>query len=400
MNLHLRRGFAAWSTLLVLASACASPAGAPDEFTDVATTAQTVPAVAADAATATSPAATPVLTPTTLGAAPGADGATATPRSASPGNSITISAVGDISLARQVVERMEATGADYPYALVAPLMDGDVGFANLEGALTDRGDPWPKGYNFRTPPRFAPGLRRGGFGVVTLGNNHTMDFGPIGLIDTIEALDGAGILHAGAGGNALAAHIPVIFEAKGLRVAFLGYAATPDESGGFSIRAWAAGNTTPGLALGTPDGIAADVRAAKTIADFVIVAVHAGSEYVTTPNDVQRSLARAALAAGADAYIGAHAHVVQPVEQRGDQLIAWGLGNFIFDLDNVDLANIPTPRVSLILDITLTKGVGVSGYRVIPVTQDEDQDRPRPATAEEAAILRELIGPGGENSGP
>lgn len=384
-----------WALLLVVAAACASPAGAPEESSAIAATVQATVA----AATATSPAAgispttAPAVTPTDISAA-------VAPSAAPPGDSITISAVGDISLARQLVERMDAEGADYPYALVAPLIDGDVGFANLEGALTERGDPWPKGYNFRTPPRFAPGLRRGGFDVVTLGNNHTMDFGQIGLIDTIDSLDAAGIRHTGAGVNGLAAHIPVIFEAKGLRVAFLGYAATPDESGGFSIRAWAAGDATPGLALGTPEGIAADVRAAKRVADFVIVAVHAGSEYITTPNDTQQSLARAALAAGADAYIGAHAHVVQPVEQRGHQMIAWGLGNFIFDLDTVDLANIPAPRVSLILDITLTKGVGVSGYHAIPVTQDEDQDRPRPATADEAAIVRELVGPGGAQNSP
>ena len=88
------------------------------------------------------------------------------------------------------------------------------------------------------------------------------------------------------------------------------------------------------------------MTAARAQADFVIVAPHAGTEYDNRPNETQLELASAAMAAGADAYIGAHAHVVQPVEQRGSQLIAWGLGNFIFNLDDVDLANIPEPRVS------------------------------------------------------
>jgi hypothetical protein len=70
-----------------------------------------------------------------------------------------------------------------------------------------------------------------------------------------------------------------------------------------------------------------------------------------------------------------------------------GLGNFIFDLDEVDLANIPVPRVSLILDLTLTKGAGVTAWRAVPVTQDAAEDRPRPATPDEAAALREIIGP-------
>ncbi len=379
-----RRIALALALLLALAVvACAPPAGAPEQApSSVPTAGRTAAVTGAASVTSTltarvQPSETPAATATAA---------------TSDAESITISAVGDISLARQVVQRMETNGADYPYALVAPLVVGDIGFANLEGALTDRGEPWPKGYNFRTPPRFAAGLSRARFGVVTLGNNHTMDYGSVGLVDTIEALDAAGVRHAGAGVNTLAAHIPVVVEVHGLRVAFLGYAATPDEAAGFSIRSWAAGEAAPGVALGTPDGIAADVRAARQIADFVIVAVHAGSEYITTPNDTQQSLSRAALSAGADAYIGAHAHVVQPVELRGRQLVAWGLGNFIFDLDNVDLANIPQPRVSLILDLTLTKGAGVTSYRAIPVTQDAEEDRPRPATDAEAAALNALIG--------
>jgi poly-gamma-glutamate synthesis protein (capsule biosynthesis protein) len=316
------------------------------------------------------------------------------PTAAPPGASITISAVGDVSLARGIVDIMEARGAAYPFELIAPLVDGDIAYANLEGALTDRGEPWPKGYNFRTPPRFVSGLSSGNFGVVSLANNHTMDFGVVGLRDSILALDAAGVRYAGAGNNATQAHAPAILEANGLKVAFLGYAATPTEGGGFDIGAWGAGGAAPGLALGTPDAIAADVAAARQLADFVIVAVHAGTEFDNTPNDTQRDLAQAALDAGADAYIGAHAHVVQPIEQRGRQLIAWGLGNFIFDLDPVDLANIPVPRVSLILDITLTKGQGVTSYRAIPVTQDETENRPRPATPDEAARLAALIGGG------
>ena len=123
----------------------------------------------------------------------------------------------------------------------------------------------------------------------------------------------------------------------------------------------------------------------------MIVAVHAGDEYRRMPNATQRALADAALAAGADAYIGAHPHVVQPIEMRGHQLVAWSLGNFIFDLDNVDLANIPEPRVSLILKLTLTKGVGVASFEAIPVTLDDAQDRPRPATPAEAAVLQSQI---------
>jgi poly-gamma-glutamate synthesis protein (capsule biosynthesis protein) len=307
--------------------------------------------------------------------------------------SITISAVGDVSLARQVVERMQAGGAGYPYALIQPLLRGDIVVGNLEGALTERGDPWPKGYNFRTPPVFASGLRDAGFDVVSLANNHTMDFGVIGLQDSLAALAAVSVARVGAGESASAASAPVVVEANGLKVAFIGCVQTPQEGGGFRIESWAATATTPGLYLCEDGTLAQHITEARARADFVIVMVHAGSEYINAPDGTQRRIAASVLAAGADAYIGHHAHVVQPVEQRGQQLIAWGLGNFIFDLDNVDLANIPQPRVSLVLEITLTKGAGVTSWEALPVVLDDAEDRPRPAAPAEAAILHGLLVP-------
>jgi poly-gamma-glutamate synthesis protein (capsule biosynthesis protein) len=378
--------------LALTLAACAPPAGAPEAPPATAITQAPSPTIEAVATPGSGAATAPALTPSAV--------AMAASPTATDGDTITISAVGDISLARQVVDRMEAHGADYPYALIAPLLDGDIGFANLEGALTERGEPWPKGYNFRTPPRFAPGLAHARFNVVTLANNHMLDYGVIGMQDTIAALDAAGIKHAGAGVNALAARAPVVVEARGMRVAFVACVLTPNEGGGFDIHAWEAGEGAPGVAVCDAALLREAIAGARRVADFVVVAVHAGTEYDNTPNAAQRELAEAAMGAGADVYIGAHAHVVQPVERRGAQLIAWGLGNFIFDLDNVDLANIGRPRVSLILDVTLTKGAGVTAYRVIPVTQDEAEDRPRPATPDEAAILRQLTGAGGESGGP
>ena len=221
-----------------------------------------------------------------------------------------------------------------------------------------------------------------------------MDYNAIGLQDTIAALDAAGVRHAG-GGDSLeqAALTPAVLDVRGVRVAFVACALTPTEGGGFDISAWAARPGVTGIAVCDAELLREQIAAARAIADFVIVAVHAGDEYRNEPNATQRELADEALAAGADVYLGAHAHVVQPVEQRGSQLIAWGLGNFIFDLDEVDLANIPEPRVSLILNVTLTTGSGVTAWDAVPVTQDADEDRPRPATADEAAILRGLIEP-------
>lgn len=369
----------------VLVFGCAPEAGAPEAPPAIFASTPT-----AASAAVTPPEAPPVATPTVSAT----DASPALSPTAVPsGDSITISAVGDVSLAREVVDRMEANGADYPFALITPLVTGDIGFANLEGALTDRGDPWPKGYNFRTPPRFASGLLSARFNAVSLANNHTMDYGVIGLQDTIAALDQAGVRHAGAGMDITAAWAPAIFDVRGMTVAFLACVLTPVESGGFSIDMWAAGETTPGVAICGDRAITDAVTAARARSDFVVVAVHAGDEYINQPNATQRDLVAAAMAAGADAYIGAHAHVVQPIERRGAQLIAWGLGNFVFDLDPVDLANIPEPRVSLILNMALSKGSGVTSYDAAPVTQDAAEDRPRPATPAEANVLLSLIEP-------
>jgi poly-gamma-glutamate synthesis protein (capsule biosynthesis protein) len=326
------------------------------------------------------------LTPTTTPAP------TATP--IPTGRTVTISAVGDLSLARQVNDWMAQFGAGYPYELVRHLFTGDIVFANLEGALTDRGEPWPKGFNFRTPPEYASGLSAAGIDIVALANNHAMDYGAIGLQDTILALDSAGVRHVGAGAYAAEAWNHPILDYRGLAVAFIACALTPAEGGGFTIDSWAAGQgDAPGIALCDRDKLEAWIISGREFADFIVVSIHAGDEYVNAPNATQRALADAALAADADLVLGHHAHVVQPVEQRGNQLIAWGLGNFIFDLDQWDLAGIPQPRVSLILNVTLTEGVGVTDWEAVPVRLDEEQDRPRPASPDEAAVLFESIAP-------
>ncbi len=365
-------------------TATAAVPGATATLAAPSTPAETPPAAAtATALPAATPAASPAATP------PGAP----TPAAPPGARSVTITAVGDVCLARQVVDRMEADGADYPFALVAPLLEGDILAGNFEGALTERGEPWPKSFNFRTPPRFAGGLARAGFDVLSLANNHAMDYGANGLLDTVAALDAAGIAWVGAGDGIPRAYAPVIIERNGLRVAFLAWVATPDEGSGFSISEWFAQEGTPGVAYPSDQAIADTVRAARAQADFVVVMPHAGTEYRAAPDATQRRIAGAALAAGADAVIGAHAHVPQPVEQRGGQLIAWGLGNFVFDLDQWDLAGIPEPRVSLALSITLTEGAGVTAWSARAVALDNDEDRPRPATAAEAAALERIISP-------
>ena len=287
-------------------------------------------------------------------------------------------------LARDLVTLMDSYGAIYPFEHVAPMLaDADITVGNLEGTFTERGTPADKKYVFRTPPRDAAGLALAGIDVVSLANNHALDYGPEGLRDTIATLDAVGIAHSGAGENDAEARRPATLEVRGLRLAFLSYAATPD--------AVAAAPGVDGVAWGTVDTISEDVRRAAEQADVVVVSLHAGNEYADEPSDTQRLLAQAALDAGATVVLGHHPHVLQRWELRGPSFVAYSLGNFVFDLDEDDLAQLgPAPFQTVALKIYVSAS-GVEKVEPIPVYIDPQEDRPRPARPEEAeAILNRI----------
>ena len=301
-----------------------------------------------------------------------------------PPPTITLVAVGDVMLARDLVVLMDRHGSTYPFERVAPILAGaDIAVANLEGTFTERGTPADKTYVFRTPPRHAVGLARAGIDVVSLANNHTLDYGSAGLRDTIAALDSAGIAHSGAGESDVAARRPAILEVRGLRIAFLSYAATGD--------AVAAALGVAGVAWGTVETISEDVRRAAEQADVVVVSLHAGNEYADEPSSTQQSLAQAAVEAGAMVVLGHHPHVLQRWELGRPWLIAYSLGNFVFDLDCDDLAQLgPAPFQTVGLKVSLSAR-GVEKVEPIPVYIDPLENRPRPARPVEAEAILERI---------
>ena len=303
-----------------------------------------------------------------------------------PDGTITIAAVGDVMIARDVTTLMEQHGAIYPFELVAPLLqDADLTIANLENTLTERGEEAIKAYTFRAPPRFASGLVDAGIDAVSLGNNHAADFGAVGLEDTLVALDAVSLPYAGAGMTEAAARRAARLVVDGQRVALLSYTDVMENT--------FAGLDSFGVALATVDAIDADVRAARSQSDVVIVALHSGIEYTDAPQPNQQQLARAAIDAGAAVVLGHHPHTLQGVERYGDGLIIYSLGNFVFDLDNEDLTNLgPRAFETAVYYVTITDGVAVDA-RPVPVYIDPDENRPRPATAEEgAAILTRIDG--------
>lgn len=287
-------------------------------------------------------------------------------------------------LARDLVTLMEQHGALYPFERVVHLLqDGDVTVANLEVALTERGAPADKLYTFRAPPRFASGLFDAGIDVVSLGNNHTADFGPEGIEDTLFALAAAAVRYAGAGMDEASARRPAIIEAEGLRIAFLSYTDVLENT--------FAGPGSAGVAMATLDSIAEDVAAARARADVVVVLLHFGVEYTDAPQPAQRQLARAAIDAGALLVLGHHPHTLQGWERYGGGLIVYSLGNFVFDLDEEDLANLgPRAFQTAVVYVTLDADE-VLDVRVEPVFIDPAENRPRPASPEEAAAILQRI---------
>ena len=321
--------------------------------------------------------ATPVFTPTAAPAPtaiPSSTPALTDTPSATPDPVISLAAVGDIMLARQLGRRLEAGEADYPFALVAEsLRAADLAVGNLECAVGDQGVPLSKSYRFQAPPAAAEALALAGFDLVTLANNHAMDFGPDGLADTLRLLDAAGVAHVGAGANAATARQPVVLERNGLRVAFLGYVDVPVERGGWDARSVIAGADSPGVAWADLEEVAAGVSAARDQADVVVVLLHSGYEYQDRPNAIQRAIGRAAIDAGAALVIGAHSHTLQGVVRYGGGLIVYSLGNFAFEIDQ--------SRDSAILQATLSRQ-GVQALDWLPVVLDPNDGRPAPAQGE------------------
>jgi poly-gamma-glutamate synthesis protein (capsule biosynthesis protein) len=200
------------------------------------------------------------------------------------------------------------------------------------------------------------------------------------MADMRRRLSGLGIASAGVGDDEAAAHAAAVVERGGLRVAFLGYVDVPVEGPtGFSTKSWAALEGKPGVAWADGSRIAEDVREAKKSADVVVVFLHAGIEGLRAVTPAQIRDARAAIDAGAALVLGSHPHVLQRAELYHGGLIAYSLGNFVFDGFSFP------ENYSAILSVSLS-AAGVVGYRWLPMVVE--RGLPRPATdAEKTAVL-------------
>ena len=368
---------------------------APDEVsaTELETTLPRAAALAADnqpgtdattvdtafATTTMLPPTTITLPPTTATASTTTEPPTTTTTVPPP---LTVAASGDVLGDRDVGIFMDKHGGEPVFAQVRPFLEtAHLAFVNIEGPISDKGAraSW-KQYTFRARPALIDGLVSAGIDVVSLANNHTVDYGTSALLDTIARLDEAGVCHAGAGADAAGASAPALLITPAGIVAVLAF--TDIIPGGFT-----ATSDAPGVAATTPDRkkLLASVAAANEWADFVIVSFHWGTEYTPHAGQDQRKLAHQVVDAGADLILGHHPHVIQGLELYRNRLIAYSLGDFVWDHYSRETGE------TFVLRVTMPRA-GPPSIEVVPVYLDSPTGVPAPVTGDEAdAILSRLV---------
>ncbi|MDI6816908.1 MAG: CapA family protein [Actinomycetota bacterium] len=306
---------------------------------------------------------------------------------------VSVALVGDVMLSRDVARKITEHGnPDYPFLKAGEyLKTADIVFGNLESPIVPGRDIATHEMVFRADPGAEAALKRAGFSVLSLANNHVLDFGEQGLRQTMQRLDEAGIAGAGAGLSEHDAYAPAYVERAGMTFAFLAFCENALMPRGADERTRE--RTSARIASLDHKKMAAAVGVAKKRADVVIVSMHAGVEYRDDPAATQTEFARAAVDAGADLVVGHHPHVVQRIERYKGKYILCSLGNFIFD----QMWSRET-REGLIAKAVFNNN-GVERIELAPVFI-EDFAQPKMVEAEQAgAILRRCEFEMGERRG-
>lgn len=241
---------------------------------------------------------------------------------------ITLAFAGDIHFENHLAPL--ATDPDALAELQMSLGRADLAMVNVETALTDRGTPVAgKPFTWRAPTSALDTVAGAGVDVATMANNHAVDFGDVGLTDTLGAVDASPIPVVGIGRTEADAYAPEIIDVRGVKVAFLAASQIVEETSTY----YAAGPSSPGIATALPrDRFLRAVREARAEADVVVAYVHWGLEGLTCPGDEAIASAEALEEAGADVILGDHAHRVNGAGWVGDSYVHYGLGNFVYYL--------------------------------------------------------------------
>ncbi len=278
---------------------------------------------------------------------------------------VSIAFVGDVNFTGRVGEIMHEKDFIWAFEPVKQaLLEADYRVANLESPAGVGGKKYcKKRVYFKADPENISALSYAGFDMVSLANNHALDYGPDVLRQTMIELDQRDIKHIGIVKDNFSRNEATIVDINGLKVAFLAYCnACPAEFGPRS--------TTAGVSIGLSPWIKKQVKQARAKgADFVIAMPHWGSEYFAVDKN-QRYTAKVMADAGVDVIIGSHPHVLQKIEYIDKTLVVWSLGNFLFPM------RWQISMDSAIVKVNLQKGKRAT-YDILPVTLTSN--RPVPA---------------------
>jgi poly-gamma-glutamate capsule biosynthesis protein CapA/YwtB (metallophosphatase superfamily) len=296
------------------------------------------------------------------------------PTSAAP-SEVTLAFAGDVHFTGRTARLLDepATALEQ----IAPVLSGaDLAMVNLESAVTTRGTQEPKTFHFRAPAAAFAALKAAGVDVVSIANNHALDYGRVGLADTVAAAGAAGVPAIGAGANAAVAYAPWTATVRGTRIAFLGFSQVAE-----LWQSWRATDTRAGIAMSRdlPRALAA-VRAARQDADVVVVYLHWGVEGSSCPSSEMRTFAGELAKAGADLVIGTHAHLLLGDGWLGRTYVQYGLGNFVWWRNDAFSNDTGVLRVTL-------RGSEVVRTELVPARISRTTGQPIPATGAEATRI-------------
>ncbi|MER7846334.1 CapA family protein [Kitasatospora sp. NPDC096077] len=363
----MRRAAAAVAVFvgLTAVAACGPDDPAPAK---AAPAASTTPAAAPPSAGASGTAPAPLPT---KGGAPRPDG------------TITVALAGDVHFEGRTQSRLSVQPPEPALGPISrTLAEADLSVLNLETAITGRGAPEPKTYTFRTTPKALSVLKDSGVDVVSMANNHAVDFGADGLTDTLAAKDSSPIPVVGVGRNAKEAYAPYVTTVRGVKVAVVAASQVED----ITNQKWRAGANKPGIAsaLDVPALVAA-VQAAKQQAPVVIVYLHWGEEGKACPTGPQTAVAKKLAAAGASAVVGTHAHTMVGSGMLGSTYVGYGFGNFLW----YGTSNYAFSNETGVTTLTVSADGKVTGEAFAPALID-DKGIPQPVTgaAADAALKR------------
>lgn len=289
---------------------------------------------------------------------------------------VTLAFAGDVHFTGRT-EGLLADPAGAFGSISSALSAADIAMVNLETAITDRGVEEPKEFHFRAPPAALDALAAAGVDITTLANNHAVDYGRLGLKDTLAAVAASPIPVVGIGPDATTAYAPYRFLVRGVGISIFGASQVPDHT----YQRWTATDSEPGIAsTDDQDRLIEGVSQASAAGDVVVVYLHWGIEREPCPTPAMSALATELAAAGADAIVGSHAHLMLAtgyLDQSGSTAyVSYGLGNFLWwrsDASTDDTG---------VLTLSVSNGM-VTGAVMTPALID-DTGRPQPVMGPQA----------------